>query len=80
MRGARGVPIALRLCEVVSGIGEGGRLTKTFEAGQRVRLPGEAVPRTTDMAAETAHGWQLFVDDGAGVYRRVCCPTGAGAL
>jgi hypothetical protein len=37
----------------------GGRLTKTFQAGQRVRLPGEAVLHTVEMAAETPQGWQL---------------------
>jgi len=46
-------------------------LTKTFETGQRVRLPGEAVLRTVEMAAETPQGWQLFVDDGSGTYRKI---------
>ncbi len=46
-------------------------MTKTFEPGQRVRLPGEAFLRTVEMAAETPQGWQLFVDDGSGSYRKV---------
>lgn len=46
-------------------------MTKTFEAGQRVRLPGEPVLRTVEMAAETPQGWQLFVDDGSGTYRKI---------
>ena len=42
-----------------------------FEAGQRVRLPGENLLRTIEMASETPQGWQLFVDDGSGSYRKV---------
>jgi len=46
-------------------------LTRTFEAGQRVRLPGETLLRTVEMATETPEGWQLFVDDGSGTYRKI---------
>ena len=45
---------------------------RTFQPGQRVRLPGELALVAVDMAAETPQGWQLFVDDGSGTYPRSC--------
>jgi hypothetical protein len=44
---------------------------RTFQPGQRVRLPGELALVAVDMAAETPQGWQLFVDDGSGTYRKI---------
>lgn len=46
-------------------------MTHAFAAGQRIRLPGETQLHTVEMAAETPHGWQLFVDDGSGSYRKI---------
>ncbi len=52
-------------------VARGGRLTRTFEAGQRVRLPGDKSLVTIAMAAQAPDGWQLFVEDGSGSYRKV---------
>jgi len=46
-------------------------LSRTFASGQRVRLPGETALAIIDMAAETSDGWQLYLGDGSGSFRKV---------
>ena len=46
-------------------------MSKTFQPGQRVRLPGDAALVTVEMAAATSGGWQLFVEAEPGSYRKI---------
>ncbi len=46
-------------------------MSRTFASGQRVRLPGETALAVIDMAAETSDGWQLYLGDGSGSFRKV---------
>ena len=46
-------------------------MTKAFAPGQRIRLPDSAALVIIEVATATPDGWQLFVDDGSGTYRKI---------
>src|ERR1035437_9973059 len=55
----------------VAGRSGGGRVSRTSGSAQRVRLPGETALVVIDMAAETSDGWQLYLGNGSGSFRKV---------